>query len=215
MTAKLLFLTSLAGCALRAATLTGTIQDPNKAPVDGAAVTVWEASSDKGLRTVSVQGRFTVTGIPEGNYLVKLETDTFATVYGSVQLVGEGPHELNLVLVDGSNMAVKAERPIRRAPEIGAAPLDRPQTVKSARLLKRIAPVYPEPARRARISGKVTISATLHTDGTLDDLIVLSAPRGDLAMAALLAVREWRYSPTLLDDLAVEVFLTIDVNFAL
>jgi TonB family protein len=53
----------------------------------------------------------------------------------------------------------------------------------------------------------------MRADGTLDDLVVLSAPSPDLGLAALYAVREWRYSPTLVDGRAVEVVFTVQVNF--
>jgi outer membrane biosynthesis protein TonB len=50
-------------------------------------------------------------------------------------------------------------------------------------------------------------------DGTVGDLVTLSAPDRDMAVAALLAVSKWRYSPTYLDDQAVEASLTVDVTF--
>jgi outer membrane biosynthesis protein TonB len=50
-------------------------------------------------------------------------------------------------------------------------------------------------------------------DGTVDDLVALSAPDGGMAVAALLAVRRWRYIPTYLDDQPVEASLTVDVTF--
>ena len=50
-------------------------------------------------------------------------------------------------------------------------------------------------------------------NGTVDDLVVLSARNSNFAVAALLAVRRWEYSPTHLDDQPVEASLTVDVNF--
>jgi TonB family protein len=50
-------------------------------------------------------------------------------------------------------------------------------------------------------------------DGTVDDLVVLSAPNRNFALAALAAVRRWRYSPTYLEGQPVEASLTVDVNF--
>jgi protein TonB len=85
--------------------------------------------------------------------------------------------------------------------------------VKPAQVKKKIAPQYPDAARRAGVAGTVRIAMIILPDGTLDDLIVLSAPDDSLAVAALMAVRLWRYSPTYLDDQAVEASLTVDVNF--
>lgn len=50
-------------------------------------------------------------------------------------------------------------------------------------------------------------------DGRVEDLVVLSAPDKDLAIAALIAVRQWRYSPARLDGKPVETDLTVDVDF--
>jgi TonB family protein len=64
-----------------------------------------------------------------------------------------------------------------------------------------------------KAAGTVRISMIIMPDGTVDDLVVLSTPNDDLAIAALMAVRLWRYSPAYLDGEASEANLTVDVNF--
>ena len=77
-----------------------------------------------------------------------------------------------------------------------------------------VTPVYPSLARRARISGVVTIEAVIGEDGRVTDTRVLqSVPLLD--QAVLDAVRQWRYSPTFLNGMAVPVILKVTVNFAL
>jgi protein TonB len=77
-----------------------------------------------------------------------------------------------------------------------------------------VAPVYPPLAVRARVAGVVTIDAVIGVDGRVTEARVLrSAPLLD--NAALDAVRQWRYTPTLLNGVAVPVILTVSVNFAL
>ncbi len=56
--------------------------------------------------------------------------------------------------------------------------------------------------------------ATIAKDGTIQDLKVVSGPPL-LIPAAMEAVKQWRYKPTLLNDEPVEVLTTIDVNFTL
>ena len=85
--------------------------------------------------------------------------------------------------------------------------------MKPARLTKKVNPVYPNTAKRSGVDADVRVSTVILPDGTLDDLVILSAPDEGLALAALLAVRQWQYSPTYLDGQAVEADLTIDVNF--
>jgi TonB family protein len=85
--------------------------------------------------------------------------------------------------------------------------------VKFPELKKKVTPLYPEAARKAGIEGKARIATVMLPDGTLEDLVVLSAPNQDLAVAALIAVRQWHYSPTRLDGKPVETNFTIDVDF--
>ncbi|MGE0461170.1 MAG: energy transducer TonB [Vicinamibacterales bacterium] len=77
-----------------------------------------------------------------------------------------------------------------------------------------VAPLYPAIARAARVQGLVIIEATIGTDGAVQDARVLrSVPLLD--EAALAAVRQWRYSPTLLNGRPVPVVMTVTVNFQL
>jgi len=85
--------------------------------------------------------------------------------------------------------------------------------VKPAQVTKKVAPVYPEAERKRGIRGTAKIAMIILPDGSLDDLVVLSAPDSNFAIAALVAVRSWHYSPTYLDDQPVEARLTVDVNF--
>ena len=86
--------------------------------------------------------------------------------------------------------------------------------VVAAKILRRIQPEYPEIARRERLQGSVKLHAVIAKDGTISMLRVLTG-FCSLAEAAMKAVRQWRYSPTLLEGNPVEVDTTIDVIFAL
>jgi protein TonB len=86
--------------------------------------------------------------------------------------------------------------------------------VTAARILNRTTPVYPALARQTRISGTVRLHAIIAKDGTVQQLEVLSG-HPLLVQAALDAVRQWRYQPTLLNGEPVEVDTTVDVIFSL
>jgi len=86
--------------------------------------------------------------------------------------------------------------------------------VIAARALYQPVPVYPPLAKMARIQGVVVLQAIIGTDGTVQDLKVLSG-HPLLIRAAIDAVRTWRYQPTLLNTEPVEVLTEIDVNFRL
>jgi len=75
-----------------------------------------------------------------------------------------------------------------------------------------VAPVYPPVAQAARLEGLVIVEATIDPSGNVVDARVLrSAPLLD--EAALAAVRQWRYTPTLLNGVPVPVILTVTVQF--
>ena len=97
-------------------------------------------------------------------------------------------------------------------------PPSKPQQVSSgvqaAKLVKRVLPIYPPLARQARVSGTVQLIGVIAKDGTIQQLQVVSG-HPLLVKAALDAVRQWIYHPTLLTGQAVEVIAPIDVIFSL
>lgn len=86
--------------------------------------------------------------------------------------------------------------------------------VQEAKVINRVQPVYPPLAKQARVSGTVRLNAVIAKDGQIQDLQVVSG-HPLLVQAALQAVRQWRYAPTLLNGEPVEVVTVIDVNFTL
>jgi len=94
-----------------------------------------------------------------------------------------------------------------------AAPPRVSQGVVEATLIHRVDPVYPTQARTARLSGKVTLSATITTDGSIRGLTVTGGSPV-LAAAARTAVLQWRYHPATLNGSPVEVQKEIIIVFA-
>jgi periplasmic protein TonB len=86
--------------------------------------------------------------------------------------------------------------------------------VQAAKLVNRVQPMYPPLARQTRISGTVRLHAIIGKDGTVQQLSVESG-HPLLVQAALDAVKQWRYQPTLLNGEPVDVDTEIDVIFSL
>jgi len=86
--------------------------------------------------------------------------------------------------------------------------------LQERKLLQHSEPVYPPLALQARISGVVHLNAIIGKDGTVENLTVASG-HPLLVPAALEAVKQWLYQPTLLNGQPVEVVTQIEVNFAL
>lgn len=84
--------------------------------------------------------------------------------------------------------------------------------VKAPRLLFGPEPVYPVLARQARISGAVVIDAVIDAQGNVVEMRTVSgAPI--LALAAMEALRRWKYEPTILGGEAIPVELLVTLTF--
>jgi TonB family protein len=88
------------------------------------------------------------------------------------------------------------------------------QGVSEGLVIKRVQPVYPAPARQMRLQGTVQLDATIGKDGNIKSLKQTSGD-ATLGMAALTAVRQWKYKPYFLNGEPVEVQTQITVNFKL
>ena len=99
-------------------------------------------------------------------------------------------------------------------PAVPDAPIRPGGDVAPPEKIKDVRPVYPPLAVAAGVSGVVIIEAIITREGTVRDPKVLrSVPLLD--QAALDAVRQWRYTPTRLNGVPVEVVITVTVNFTL
>jgi protein TonB len=75
-------------------------------------------------------------------------------------------------------------------------------------------PEYPLMARNAHVQGTVILEAVINDRGTIERVKVLRSVTL-LDAAAIAAVQNWRYTPTLLNGAPVSVLMTITINFTL
>ncbi|MGA2267481.1 MAG: M56 family metallopeptidase [Bryobacteraceae bacterium] len=127
----------------------------------------------------------------------------------------------------GSNevmLEIAAPGGVRISPEAMATALPAPSAdtkrltiggnVQQTKLVSQVRPVYPPEAKQAHIQGVVKLRALIGKDGAVQNLEVISG-HPLLVQAALDAVKQWVYQPTLLNGEPVEVVTQIDVNFTL
>lgn len=86
--------------------------------------------------------------------------------------------------------------------------------VQQANLISTVTPVYPPEAKKDGIQGKVQLQVVIDKEGHVTEVSVLQGP-DVLVDAAVEAVKQWVYRPTLLNGEPVKVLTTIDVNFTL
>ncbi len=87
--------------------------------------------------------------------------------------------------------------------------------VKAPVVLKHVEPMYPEEARKARISGIVIVQAIIDHTGAVKDVTVLKPLPFGLDQAAVDAVRQWTFQPATMNDKPVDVAFNITINFKL
>jgi protein TonB len=118
--------------------------------------------------------------------------------------------QLGGVLGGGLSGAVPpAPTPIDSAPK---GPIRVGGKVKAPRLIFGPDPVYPLLARQARVSGAVVIDAVIDTQGNVVEMRTVSG-QPILALAAIEALRQWKYEPTILGVEAVPVRLLVTITF--
>jgi TonB family protein len=99
---------------------------------------------------------------------------------------------------------------------------DRPErlriggNVQAAMLLEKVNPLYPAEAKERGAQGSVELEAIIGADGTVRSLRNLSLPADPALIAASTdALSKWKYKPTLLNGVPIEVVTQITVNFTL
>jgi protein TonB len=88
--------------------------------------------------------------------------------------------------------------------------------VQALNLIRKVTPMYPPDARAEGVEGTVLLRAIVSKIGSLLSIVPVNTsidPR--LVSAAVGAVSQWQYQPTLLNGEPVEVITTITVSFRL
>ena len=205
---------------------TGTIFDISDATVPNATIVMTNHKANTVDMTVSdAEGNFVFKSLPAGEYEMKVLKPGFA-VYRAPQVVLEPGRDfaLNAKLQMGDlteSVDVKAEGSAKSAVAQAA---EKPNTmririggnVEAARLITKVQPIYPASAKERGAQGSVLLHAIVSKDGRPLSMQVLNSQIDpELARAAVEAVSQWRYQPTLLNGEPVEIDTTIAVNFTL
>jgi TonB family protein len=209
---------------------TGTIFDISDATVPNATIVMTNHKANTvDMTTSDAEGNFVFKALPAGEYEMKVLKPGFAT-YLAPQVVLEPGRDLALnaklqmgVLTDtvdveyrGQPYALKAQT--EGSTESTASPkrIRIGGNVQAAKVITKVQPIYPESAKAAGAQGSVLLHAVVSKDGRPLSLQVLNSQvNPDLARAAVEAVSQWRYQPTLLNGDPVEVDTTIQVKFTL
>jgi TonB family protein len=225
----LCFLLPLAALRLPAQDLagktTGTIHDPSGAGVaNGTIIMSNHEANTIDMTTTDREGNFTFKGLPAGNYELQVLKPGFETYrVPQVSLHAGRDFSRTFILQVGAiteHVMVVPENPQKPVPveTTSGKPssLSIGGNVQAAKLITKAQPVYPESAKSAGVQGTVVLHAVIGMDGKpLAVRVMNSQAAPELALSAVEAVSQWRYTPTLLNGEPIEVDTTITVNFSL
>jgi len=111
-------------------------------------------------------------------------------------------------VVSGDPLPLPPTPPARKEPIRVGGDIRPPQRIRD------VSPRYPAIAQASRVQGVVILEAVIGEDGTVQNVRVLRS-KPLLDDAAVEAVRQWRFTPTLLNGQAVPVVMTVTVSFTL
>jgi TonB family protein len=202
-------------------TVMGVVEDPSGARVPNCQVTARNLETGN-LETTraNAAGEYTFA-IPPGHYSVEFSSPGFAVLKAQTDLVAgaaariDGHLELGKV---SENVAVTGRRTTPLLAPKAAAKAQRIRiggNVQAMRLLRQPRPEYPPELQQLGVEGTVIMRAIISKDGGVLDAKVVNTADPRLAKAALDAVRQWRYEPTLLNGEPVETMTTITLDFQL
>lgn len=205
--------------------LSGSVKDPSGAYVPKARVLVqFTDSSRREAVNTNEAGEFTLAPLPDGTYNISVAKPGFALLEMKGIIVEKGSSApLVLVLQPGKvreTLTVAAQGTPSTPP--AAVPGTETRRVKvggsmqAVKLVNMVRPAYPPECKAAGIDGSVMLRAVIGKDGVILNLEqVNQLVDRRLVDAAMEAVKQWKYQPTLLNGEPVEVLTEIDVNFTL
>jgi len=203
------------------APLVGSIYDATGGVMPGVDVTLQDAQQGTWTATTNARGRFEFPSVAPGNYVLEAKLAGFRTLRQDIALRTAGDWDRAITLQVGElseKIIVSAERVAAPtgASQAPPAPLRVGGNIRAPRRLHHVEPVYPASMREAGREGVVTVEAVIDAEGSVASARVLSADvHPDFAIAAVDAVRQWKYDPTLLNGVPVEVRMTVSVEFTL
>jgi TonB family protein len=200
--------------------LAGVVYDPTGAVVPEVELALRDDRQNSWTATSDSAGRFEFAPVQPGRYTLQAQRPGFRALEQTLTLATAPDWHRAVTLQVGTlteTVTVRTQRPkAPRRAEAAPTPIRVGGNIKPPTKLQHVNPVYPEAMRDAGVEGTVPLEALIGADGGVASVRVITAQvHPDLAQAAMAAVRQWRFSPTLLNGRAVEVVMNVSIDFQL
>lgn len=215
----------------------GVVVDPMDRTVAGAKLTLTNPSRGATHEIKSdASGRFEFVGLPAGEYGLETTQVGFKPGTQTISIAGNTSNRRialevgslrETISITGSGSGRTATSASRDSYDAAGVVAERQKTLTSCKpdgsnaggditppkKLVHVAPIYPAELSAAGIGGIVTMKALLDTEGDVQEVTVLTSPDPGLAAAAAESVRQWKYTPALLNCTPIDVNIGTTVSF--
>jgi TonB family protein len=220
-TAAAILFFSTASISAAATSVAGVVSDPSGARLPDAMIMLSPVTKgEKPIATTSnAAGEWEVRNLNSGDYRLEVKAPGFRAHLQQISIAPDRTTHFDVQLNLGSiqeTVTVQGETPY--VPRASSSPqrIRVGGNVQPTKVLTMVRPEYPQHLKDAGISGVVILQAVISREGDVLNAQVLSTGvNEELIAAAQNAVRQWKYQPTLLNGVPVEIVTTINVNFTL
>ncbi len=225
------------------ASLTGTIVDQSGAMLPDVTVLLTHQGNEAKYEVRSDRsGRFALEGLQPGDYELQARVVGFAplreplvlvagqqmrkdlnlnvgSIQESIRVTGQGGPAATL---SGDQERARASATAARVSAAKERFAKRSQSceftgvggnILAPAKIRDVRPVYPARGDGGRTEGRIILQALIDTDGTVTEAVVTSPVDAELEDAAIAAVRQWQFTPTLLNCVPIQVRMTVTVEF--
>jgi len=204
------------------APLQGTVYDSSGAVLPGVEMALVNEQGVRWTTPTDGGGRFEFAPVGAGKYVLEASLPGLHAFRQEIALERENDWKKTITMQLGElqeTIQVTARRPRTLTAPPAAAP-GRPvrvgSNIKQPRKTKSAAPVYPSVLQEAGLEGVVKLDVLIDTEGHVSSVRVLnSLVHPAFADAAATAVKQWEFTPTLLNGVPVEVAMTVSISFSL
>lgn len=201
-------------------TFTIQVFDPSGGVLPGANLEIEGAQDAPRSAVTDGSGRAVFQDVAPGDYALRASVAGFRPLRSELPIREARDRHRAITLQVGELEETVSVRERRRPATASASAPPEPVriggNIKAPRKLTHVAPEYPSAMIDAGQEGVVPMEALIGKDGTVVSVRVLSAGvHPEFARAAEAAVRQWRFSPTLLNGDAVDVRMAVSVRFGL